>query len=748
MNSRRRKLVHMGWRFWDGWVAIFCIAVALSACDGIYLLRQRGWDEVGLVAHAFAVELWAVFIGLVPIAVVGGLLLVTAGRSGDQPASTALRRWVLNGSEDQRRARAASFCAAAVLFGFGIGGGAVASFELDRRIVQPQFHALAVALAFGAIALTFGGLYPLVRRAVRRLFASAAPLPIIGWPTRSPLNLIVLVLVLGGLVLAFIGSRHWQDTLAYVPWSVFFRALGAAILALASYQLWRAIRERTTMRRFTTMAIVSVIAVVSVAAFRLSPVQWDVRRTAFDDAIGGKAARSALRVAFDRDEDGFVSFLGDGDCEPGNPLIYYGASEVPGNGVDEDCDGEDLSIPAMPLCRFRAMDRRSEVPAKLDIVLITVDALAARRLGVAGYERDITPNLDAFARKSVYFEAAFAQGPSTRLSIPAMFTSKWDSLLKRVPQSRLPYPLAKTETQLAEALSTKGYDTVAIVSDRNFVPSHWPSATRGFADVDESVVSNEHNSDRVTSRALDALQRDREQPLFLWVHYYDPHSPYHQPEDTTRFGSSNADIYDAEILYTDRALGPMLDELESRPDTLTVITSDHGTVFHPKPQTRKAHYGYDVYTATLHVPMLFHAPFLKQQSQTAVVSTLDIYPTLADLLSMKEAHALCGESLAPILLGSATEVRRTSFHEFYLPERAARDGKDPLVKVSARDGQYNLVLNREDGSYELYDWKADYFETENLVDSAEHRDAFVRLRSEIAAFVHSAHDWRDGSLRR
>jgi len=210
-----------------------------------------------------------------------------------------------------------------------------------------------------------------------------------------------------------------------------------------------------------------------------------------------------------------------------------------------------------------------------------------------------------------------------------------------------------------------------------------------------------------------------------------------------------SELFEKAVRQAPRDAQPvLLDELESRPDTLTVITSDHGTVFHPQPQTRKAHYGYDVYTATLHVPMLFHAPFLKQQSQTALVSTLDIYPTLADLLSMKEAHALCGESLAPILLGSATEVRRTSFHQFYLPERAARDGKDPLVMVSARDGQYNLVLNREDGSYELYDWKADYFETENLVASAEHRAAFVRLRSEIAAFVHSAHAWREGGSKR
>lgn len=740
-----RKLVTMGWRFWDGWVAIFCIAVALSACDALYVLWARGWDSAGVVAHAFAVELWAVFVALIPAAFVGGLVLVAAGRSSDRQGGGAFRRWASSGSEDDRVKRAAGVLAAAVLFALGLAGGAYASFELGRRIVQPHFHALATALAFGAIALTLAVAYPLVRRAFSRLFTAAAPIAVIGWPTRSALNLSVSLVAVVGVVLVFIGSRHWQDTLAYAPWSVFVRALGAAMLALASYRLWRVIRDRPATRGFATLFVVSAIVILSVPSFRLSPMQWDVRRAAFDDALGGKVARSALRAAFDRDDDGFVSFLGDGDCDPENPRVYYGASDAPDNGVDEDCDGWDLTIPTVSLCRFRASDPPAEVPTKLDVVLITVDALAATRLGISGYERRITSNLDVFARKSVYFEAAFSQGPSTRLSLPAMFTSKWDSLLKRVPRSRLPYSLAKTETQLAEALSTEGYDTVAVISDRNFVPSYWASATRGFTTVDQSAVSGEHNSDRVTGRALEALHRNRERPLFLWVHYYDPHSPYHQPEDTTRFGSSEADIYDAEVLYTDGALGPLLDDLESRPETLTIITSDHGTAFHPEPHTRKAHYGYDIYTATLHVPMLFHAPFLAPRVWPGVVSTLDIYPTLADLLSMKDPPALCGESLAPILFGSATETPRTTFHQFYLPERAARDGKDPLVKVSARDARYNLVLNREDGSYELYDWKEDYFEMENLVTSADHQDAFTRLRRAIAAFVHSAHEWRNRS---
>jgi hypothetical protein len=113
-----------------------------------------------------------------------------------------------------------------------------------------------------------------------------------------------------------------------------------------------------------------------------------------------------------------------------------------------------------------------------------------------------------------------------------------------------------------------------------------------------------------------------------------------------------------------------------------------------------------------------------------------------DLLRLEPPGALCGSSLAQILLGSAPPPRGPTFHEFYLPERALRDNKDALVKVAVRNDKYNLVFNCQEGSYELYDWRDDYYEMKDLIHSHEHRHAFDVLQQTLLSFVQAANPGR------
>lgn len=739
------KLTTFSLRFWDGGIATLSFAVALCICDALYVASWQLSGSQVPVGVAFAVELWWLVVALLPVAIALGAILAAAGRRPEHTGLNAALGWLTSGSDSERVSRAAALTAGILLFAAGSAGGGLASFAINRRVVQDHFTAIATALAFGGIAVLAGLIYPLIRRAFVGVFSAVAPLALIGWPLRAPLRVLIAVCAVAAGVLAWVFIERWQSTLQYAPWSILLRVSGALILALVFYQGWRSVRDRPHLRGLVSLILVLGLALLSIPALRLEPFDWVVRRTAFVDSVGGTLARKVLRGAFDRDHDGFVSFMGDGDCGPADPSIYYGAPETAGNSIDEDCDGQDVTTTAASLCTTTRQEVSDGVPKTPDVILITVDALAAARMGIMGYARPTTRNLDAFARKSMYFDSAFAQGPSTRLSFPAIFTSKWDSLIRRDPQNHhLPYSLEEEETQLAEVLRGAGYETAAIIPDRNFVPSYWPSATRGFSIVDDSPVHarSGHNAAEVTKRALDLLHRERTKPLFMWVHYYDPHSPYHQPAGVTRFGASDSDIYDAEVLYTDTSVGPLLEALTARPNTLTIVTADHGTVFHPQPQTRRARYGYDVYTATLHVPLLFHAPFLKPRVWSGVVSTLDIYPTIADLLRLEPPGALCGSSLAQILLGSDPPPRGPTFHEFYLPERALRDNEDALVKVAVRNDKYNLVFNCQEGSYELYDWRDDYYEMKNLMHSHEHRHAFDALQETLLSFIRAANPGR------
>jgi hypothetical protein len=124
------------------------------------------------------------------------------------------------------------------------------------------------------------------------------------------------------------------------------------------------------------------------------------------------------------------------------------------------------------------------------------------------------------------FRSAFSEGPSTRLSFPSMFTSRWDSQLSHQFAPRHPYPLAPSEKQLQDALTAAGYETMAIIPNPYFDKEHWSSMTRGFLRVDESpMVEGPHNAPAVTNAALRALNEHHDRPLYLWVHYFDAHGP-------------------------------------------------------------------------------------------------------------------------------------------------------------------------------------------------------------------------------
>jgi arylsulfatase A-like enzyme len=168
------------------------------------------------------------------------------------------------------------------------------------------------------------------------------------------------------------------------------------------------------------------------------------------------------------------------------------------------------------------------------------------------------------------------------------------------------------------------------------------------------------------------------------------------------------------------------------------VTGDHGTVFHPHPERRHGHYGYDLYTATLHVPLVVNGPGIAPRRCGDPVSTLDVAPTILDLVQQHEALASEGTSLMPELLRGLMAPQRVTFHEFYLGERDYR-GQDPLQMVSARAGPWNLVLDRERGVFELYDWTQDYYEERDLFEEAAMVPSVRALRTRLAAFLQKNH---------
>jgi arylsulfatase len=160
---------------------------------------------------------------------------------------------------------------------------------------------------------------------------------------------------------------------------------------------------------------------------------------------------------------------------------------------------------------------------RCNVILVTFDALRADHLGIYGYGRDVSPEIDAFGRRSSVFTRCISQSASTVSSLPSIHVGKYpntDRLLRRIT-------LRESERTLAEMLREAGYATSAVIAHK-FARCNW-GVCRGFDAVDEDFEAPEA-ADETAARLLRRLRAHDAEPFFLWAHLRHPHTPYDPPE--------------------------------------------------------------------------------------------------------------------------------------------------------------------------------------------------------------------------
>lgn len=295
------------------------------------------------------------------------------------------------------------------------------------------------------------------------------------------------------------------------------------------------------------------------------------------------------------------------------------------------------------------------VPAKagdlrgFNVLLITMDTTRADRLGCYGNETIRTPVLDRLAREGVIFSRAEATAPSTVPSHASILTGLYPA--HHGARVNGMYRLDGRHTTLAEALAAQGYDTGAVVSA--FVLDSRFGLDQGFQSYDDDLRDaeqpalyryQERKADATTDRAVRWLRQGRDQPFFLWVHYFDPHAVYDPPSP---YREQSVNPYDGEIAFVDAQVGRLLealDEAKVSDRTLVVVVGDHAESLG---QHGESTHAFLTYEATLKVPLIMRcgARLGGKVHIDRRVSQVDLMPTVLSLLGAAVPGGLDGVDL-------------------------------------------------------------------------------------------------------
>ena len=342
-----------------------------------------------------------------------------------------------------------------------------------------------------------------------------------------------------------------------------------------------------------------------------------------------------------------------------------------------------------------------------NLVIITIDTLRADHVGAYGYNIAHTPTLDRLAREGARFTHAYATAPITLTSHASLMTGRYPAGHGARHNGMRIDP--KTPT-LAETLAASGFATAAFIAafplDRRF------GLIKGFQTYGDRMppgrngrAINERPGREVVDEAIAWLTSHRDRRFFLWVHLFEPHSPYGDPSDPRHLPALAR--YDEEISEADRQAGRLLEALEPvRGSTLVVASADHGEAFGEHGEIGHSIFVYDT---TLRVPLIATGPGVSAgHTIDGRVSLIDVAPTVIHQLGLARFDA-DGIDLGSAFTGSPVPDRDL-YAETFAP--LLDFGWSPLHAVRSRQWKYIEAPHPE-----LYDISRDPNEDHDLSQS-------------------------------
>lgn len=386
-------------------------------------------------------------------------------------------------------------------------------------------------------------------------------------------------------------------------------------------------------------------------------------------------------------------------------------------------------------------------PSTPTVVVVSIDTLRADHVGPRsdGDAVSLTPALDELAADSAVFDAAWTVSP---LTVPAHATllcgqlPPLHGLRTNHPAGRLT-PLqtgGRTFPMLAEVFRDQGHRTAAFVS-ASVLRDDRTGLGHGFDVYDApppaapgALHDSERRGAQTVAAALDWIGHE-DRPAFLFVHLFDPHFPYDAPapwgagpsERGTRLG------YEREVAYADHCVGLLLDGLRAAGlgDAVVVVTADHGEGLG---EHGEATHGYLLHEATLHVPLIVHAPGrLAPRRSERVVSLAQVAPTIVTLAGLPVPTGMPTTTLLDKGASGPGEAWAESLYAWesfrWAQLTAYRTGADKTVETGAGGVLlYDLSSDPRELEPARIGWSSDSEAVRGLARVREHV-----LRSETAS---------------
>lgn len=426
-----------------------------------------------------------------------------------------------------------------------------------------------------------------------------------------------------------------------------------------------------------------------------------------------------------------------------------------------------LIIPIIGLLIFFSLNLYKNLykkitPPKYNLILISIDTLRADHMGVYGYEKNTTPNIDKWAKNAIVFDRAYTNIPLTFPSFAALMTgiSPFESGItnNNYDKNKMNAPLINSSSiTISEIFKENGYKTAAFVAN-DYLSPELTNLNKGFDEY--KYFKNDNNKDKIyepfIESALKWLDINKDNKLFFWIHLIDPHSPYNPPEELKcRFDMnycslinelSSIDLenkrksmegisdgcrqkklpentiktyetlYDGEIAYTDSVFGKIISKIEKlniSDNSIVILLADHGEEFS---HNYYFTHGGMLYDSSVKISLIMKIPGSNKSQKRINILTenTDIKNLITRLYSFK------GLNFSDVIKKLYFNAINHQFGSELNAQKNILFSDDALTKFGITDGNYKYIYSTEKGcknnilNEEIYDLIQDPKEEKNI----------------------------------